>query len=430
MLTISNGLPCIDVPKDSMIDETINIQVRNLPDSAEITIQATYIAPDQVKWVSSATYKAIQNGVVSLASQAPLSGSYQGVNPMGLFFSMAPIPREQNLSHFNFASQTISLEVLKGAEKIAESTIVRRILSPNVARKEIRENGLIGTLFTPNGTGPFPGVIVIPGAQGGISENHAALLASHGFVAFALAYHGLEGLSPWVFNIPVEYFQKGFAFLKAQDKVNKEALGFVGNSKGAELVIFYASTFPDDLKALVAYVPLSVATNFTDSPCWLQGGKPIQPHFPFQFTPPDKQMKRGSFDNPISATEKMNDEISNQPEQFEAATIKVENLKAPLLLFSGLDDQTIPSTFFANKIIERLDNTHSTIERTHVAYENAGHPIGFPLLPNLPANSLPFNLGKWWGSGGTVAGNAFAATDSFAKSIQFLDKHLKGKQLN
>lgn len=260
------------------MNQPLNIQVSSIPSTTgEITLLATYIAPDGVNRSSSATFKADNQGKIALASLAPLSGSYYGIDPIGLFWSMAPIPREQNLTHPNFDKQEISIEVMEGAKKVAETTIVRRILSPSVEKKENKENGLVGTLFTPKGNGPFPGVIVIPGAQGGIPENHAALLASQGFVTFALAYHGFEGLSPWLFNIPVEYLKTGFSFLKDQEKVNKESLGIIGNSKGAEFALLYASTFPDDGKATVGYMTPSVALSVTPLPCWLQEGKSIQP---------------------------------------------------------------------------------------------------------------------------------------------------------
>ena len=61
------------------------------------------------------------------------------------------------------------------------------------------------TLSLP-GKGPFPGVIDMFGMAGGLFEYKAALLASHGFAAMALAYFGYEDL-PRAYIYELEYFE-------------------------------------------------------------------------------------------------------------------------------------------------------------------------------------------------------------------------------
>ena len=57
-----------------------------------------------------------------------------------------------------------------------------------------------------SGPGPFPGVIDLFGTAGALAEFRAALLASRGFVAYALPYYGLEGLPESLANVEFEYF--------------------------------------------------------------------------------------------------------------------------------------------------------------------------------------------------------------------------------
>ena len=56
------------------------------------------------------------------------------------------------------------------------------------------------------GDGPFPGVIDMFGTAGGLIEMRSALLASRGFVAFALPYFDYEDL-PSSLELNWEYFE-------------------------------------------------------------------------------------------------------------------------------------------------------------------------------------------------------------------------------
>lgn len=53
------------------------------------------------------------------------------------------------------------------------------------------------------GPGPFPGVLDMWGGGGGLVEYRAALLASHGFVAFALEYLTPDEIK----DVSVSYFE-------------------------------------------------------------------------------------------------------------------------------------------------------------------------------------------------------------------------------
>jgi hypothetical protein len=80
----------------------------------------------------------------------------------------------------------------------------------------LAEDGLLGVSFLPPGDGPHPAVIVLGGSEGGLPVRSAApLLASHGYATLALAYFGLPGLSCGLINIPLEYFGRAIAHVRA-----------------------------------------------------------------------------------------------------------------------------------------------------------------------------------------------------------------------
>ena len=76
----------------------------------------------------------------------------------------------------------------------------------------------------------------------------------HGYTTFALAYFGVEGLPRELVKIPLEYFKKGFDWLRTQDTVDGRRLGVVGGSKGGELALLLGATFPE-IKVVVARAP-------------------------------------------------------------------------------------------------------------------------------------------------------------------------------
>jgi dienelactone hydrolase len=106
-------------------------------------------------------------------------------------------------------------------------------------------------LFHPAGDGPWRAVMQLGGAEGGMHQDDAALLAAHGFTVLALAYFGMPGLPPTLRSIPVEYFGRSLDYLRAHPKVTPGGITVMGVSKGSEA-------------ALAAGEPFSIGWAFPD----------------------------------------------------------------------------------------------------------------------------------------------------------------------
>src|SRR5438128_7337617 len=65
----------------------------------------------------------------------------------------------------------------------------------------------------------------LSGSSGGLPQELAALLASHGYAALALAYFSYEHLPAELVAIPLEYFETGMRWLHAQQGVQDDRLG-------------------------------------------------------------------------------------------------------------------------------------------------------------------------------------------------------------
>src|SRR5262249_39300304 len=154
-----------------------------------------------------------------------------------------------------------------------------RFMSPQGKMTDVRESGLVGTLFTPPGEGPFPGIIVLGGSEGGLnSEDVAALLSSHGYTVLALAYFGAEGLPDSLKEIPIEYFKRAIDLMLSRPFVRRGGVALVGTSKGAEAALLVGTHYRE-VRAVVGYVPSGVAWSCiceaTDKSSWSFEGEPV-----------------------------------------------------------------------------------------------------------------------------------------------------------
>ena len=221
------------------IDEKVRIGVRGLPPGALVTVSLTFVAGgatfgdgQQHQWTSQADFRADRHGRVDLRSDAPVSGSYAGVDPMGLFWSAhstttpAPEPRTP-------WTDEVHLSATMQGRQIDETDIVRYYLRPGARSTPVRGRGLVGTLFTPRQRVRHPAMIVFGGSEGGktVPELQAAYLASHGYTALALSYFGDEGVPSELSLIPLEYFGTAIDWLADQPSVNPNRIGVRGGSR-------------------------------------------------------------------------------------------------------------------------------------------------------------------------------------------------------
>ncbi len=411
---------CNDAP---LLDEEIQVEVVGLTPFQVVTLEASWIDEHQVQWVSEAVFDADENGTIQLAYKAPITGSYSGIDAMGLFWSMEMqnvlIPknlprREESILCDNGYCIPNQIRVLDEKKEIASKVIYRALKAPEVEMFDVRENGLVGNLFIPPSEKPLPVVIVLAGSEGGMRSATASLFASHGIAAFALAYSKVEGFASTVKGVPLEYFEKAFEWIKNHPKLNGE-IALHGTSRGAELSLILGSMFPDKIQKIVASAPSSVVLH---SDSWTYKNKPVLPAAPYFIDvhndPSDKNTTR---ENPISYRIHRERGLWLERERFDAATIPVEQIDCPILLISGGADRLGPNSVYAELIMERLEKNNSSIERTHLNYPSAGHLI---VLPYLARFTVLCDRGVWIDFGGTCRDDEWASRDSWKKTIEFL----------
>jgi dienelactone hydrolase len=338
---------------------------------------------------------------------------------MGLFWSMKPAMKTTAANSPHAAPITeprvtrIQLEL--GDRHAANVEVKRWIVRPEVRVRDVRVNGLVGRLYEPAEPGRHPGVIVLSGSEGGMDEMEAALLSSHGYTAFALAYFGAPGLPKELVEIPLEYFRGGIDWLKAQDSVDGSHLAITGGSKGAEAALVVAATFPE-FRAVVARAPSSVVwegIGKKKSSSWSLHGRPVD-YVPLGGFPRNLAQSTG----PVRLLDLYRAGLDDKASVSNAA-IPVERIRGGVLLISGKDDQLWPSALMGEALMARLKENRFAYPYFHLCYDGAGHSIPMMCIPTLATVS-----GGRWAVGGSAAANAKAQRDARPKVLRFLQDNL------
>src|SRR5689334_5515669 len=92
-------------PLESFIDESISIKVRNCEPNEKITVRAKATDDTGLKFASCAVFKTDHQGKIDLSKMEPSTGSYQGIDGAGLFWSMERVDTKQD-DFFTKASAT------------------------------------------------------------------------------------------------------------------------------------------------------------------------------------------------------------------------------------------------------------------------------------------------------------------------------------
>lgn len=416
------------VRETALVDEPVRITVTGCEAGQRVVLRAVSFDDDDMRWESRATFKADADGRVDPGTTAPIQGTYEGVHRMGLFWSM----RNDEWPRAGFASHELDpLEVVLQLEIDGEvrksRRLIRQRILPSVTRRDVRERGLVGTLFLPEAEGSVGAIVVLGGSSGGLSEGTAALLASHGFATLALAYHGGKSLPENLAEIPLEYFETAIQLLGEQEAIDSDRIGLWGASRGGELALLLGATFPR-VRAVVAAAPSGVVWTGCCSPeafqlpAWTHGGDPITP-LRSDESDPDVQ----AHDAEVAKKMRAGEPVAHAPRfrlavekatNLKAATIPVERTRGPILLLSGEADGLWPSTELAEIAMRRLRQSEFPFQFEHRSYEDAGHVFEHPFLPNPTISRQGFVFG------GTPAGNAKAAADAWSRTLTFYEEAL------
>lgn len=285
-------------------------------------------------------------------------------------------------------------------------------------RTDVREQGLYGAFYSGAGTARRPALLLIGGSEGGLDviSAMATSFAQEGFAVLALAYFAEAGLPATLENIPLEYFDRGLAWLGRQPQVDAARIGMLGWSRGAEAALLTAARNPA-VRVVIGVAPSSVVWeglyfggDRLPGPAWTADGKPLAALRPeasaYRPNAPLVNLFLPRFDAIQSSAE---------------TQIPVERIRGSILLISGGRDAVLPATRFADRIASRLQALAHDSRFEHFYYPDAGHAtfVGEPDGPMARALGAAHPA-----MGGTPVANIAAWQDNWPKTLAFLRAEL------
>jgi dienelactone hydrolase len=412
-------------PLVALCDEKLSICVSEVPPFSKVKISASMYLPwaKTVAYESFAPFTADSSGVVDLSKQKPDSGSYDFIDSMGLVVSMRskdPKAMEkitQNIS----VGESMFIDILAecGQER-ASATMERLFKTPEIKSQRITDE-FVGELFYSDEPG-HKTIVWLGGSGGGLGINSllCAPLASHGFNVLSLPFFGEKGLPAQLSRIPLEYFEKAFAWLSKNPITSGKEVWILGMSKGAELALILASRHPFITRVALwaphAYCFQGIA--FKNESSWTYAGKDL---------PYIRLRNRWVFANMLNGF------IKNEPFEFasvykkgvavaknkEAARIKVEDAHADLLLFASKQCGMWNTYDGCVEIMDTLRRHSYPHSYDLIVDEDAGEPYLVPYVIPSSESSAKMAPRLVLSTGGTLEGNAHARADAWEKAIQF-----------
>lgn len=256
-----------------------------------------------------------------------------------------------------------------------------------------------GVFRTPDTEGPFPAVLALGGSDGGTPPYFSDLLVPEGFACLSLAYWATPETQQWFTEIPLERIERGLRWLRdrPEARTHDGRVGLVGMSRGGELALLVAATFPELVGPVVAYTPSSVVWQGLDLTLppgatlssWTYQGKPL----PYVASPPEAQP--GQSERGVSWLPVLEAGLRDAG-AVDAASIEVEKCTGPVLIVSGGDDRVWPTAKMCEMLTKRMARHGKSDGIAHLHYPDAGHM----LIPySRPADTLvPEMLTDYGGS--------------------------------
>ncbi|XP_075711086.1 acyl-coenzyme A amino acid N-acyltransferase 2-like [Rhinoderma darwinii] len=405
-------------PEISLVDEAVKIQVWGLEPQQIITLRA-WLKDERGKlFHSKAYYVSDMEGKVDLEHSPATGGDFHGVCPMGLFWALkSSIPflrllkRDVMGSPFNVHLELycyLELNALPEKPPATTTCVERWYVSPGVQRLQIKQGRIRGALFIPPGEGPFPGVIDIFGAIGGLIEFRSSLLASRGIASLALAYYGYDDLPKTLDHVDLKYFEEAAHLLINHPKVSRAGVGLVGVSKGAEIALALSCFVPKIVATICINGRLSVTSHtFSYGELILKGAPP-------------RLEKSVTTSSGSLVLLKIYGDLEDQD-----FILPIEKAKSPILFLAGENDQMCDSVLNAKVSIARAQK-YGKKDVYLRSYPGAGHLLepGSPFCPvSLSSN---FNILVQWG--GELLGHCKAQEISWRETLDFFRTYIPCSQ--
>jgi pimeloyl-ACP methyl ester carboxylesterase len=343
-------------------------------------------------------FVADSTGAIDLTNAPSEDGTFTGVDPAGLFWSMRPDggldrsfqTQATHPKHMFGAPAidpvqpyTVEITARGEGEAVTSQVRIRRVVGDievfNVSHGRVR-----GMAFRWRDRTKARGAIMtLTGSGGGVEVGYSPLLASLGYDVLGLAYFNHDDLPDMLANIPLEYFEEAFQWMRREFGCEKIAVQ--GASRGGELTLVLASYLPQYVNGCVAVVPMYATVSGWDhdtnqmGPSWTLDGSAI-PYAPWEDEPMSMEaLQRLGQGHPLGyAMAPLFRSALEKDETRDNCSIPVERANGPILCVSGVDDAMWDCSWGSDIVINRL-RAHGFKHRfKHLALRETGHLTPLP----------------------------------------------------
>ncbi|CAL2043235.1 unnamed protein product [Caenorhabditis brenneri] len=352
-------------------------------------------------------------GTIDLARDKPIRGTYHEADPMGLFLSIQ-FSDEIRYGHYARNNQAdpfyYTVKLISDSQKILDQVNLRKLwVHPMVTQIEVAQGDLYGLIFKPPGSGPFPCIIDVPGANGYILKGYAAVLALEGFLIYTFVGFGQGTLPKTLDEMDLKIFSRHIDFVKSLPYCSHK-IGLFGSSFGGTIANYLATKRPE-ITAVATINPPEAFYQVSDTMIKENG----------------KQMKCESLDASLAV---FINGVKRQRLSFydifskltPKTSLKWERIPKSTVfrILATIDDWMLSSVSNCRHIQEHLLNTGHNVE---VELVPGGHLV---YIPYFPHQSVAYNkyLKSFMGFGGECYLAAKAQEIGWENHIKFFKKHL------
>lgn len=392
-------------------DKLVQVKVEGLAPHKQVQLRSKLVDDRGVVFKAAALYKADETGQVDVCRAPSLGGSYTGVEPMGLFWAMAPETPNSKLLKKNVLSPSlVEIEALseESGEVLASETNERGYMTEGMKRIPVNEGRIRGVLFVPPGKGPFPGIVDMYTFGGRLTEPRASLLANKGFVVMALAYMGYEDLPKKPKKLDLEYFEEAVTYLRKRPEVKGPGIGIISMSHSGGLALSMSSF----LSGISATVCINACTANTVLPL----------HYKDLVLPPLPPVIENVKFTDSGLVDIQNALPDPSLEKNRSSLIPIERASCHFLFAVSEDDHNWNSGFFAEQAAATL-RSHGKESFKVVTYPKAGHFLEVPHMPYCPSG-FHGAVGTNVVFGGEPKAHAEAQLDLWERVQEFFKSHL------
>ncbi|MEL8056471.1 MAG: acyl-CoA thioesterase/bile acid-CoA:amino acid N-acyltransferase family protein [Pseudomonadota bacterium] len=375
--------PALNVTSAPILQgDPVEITLTNLEPGLSVTLTLEEIklrrgAP--AFYTSTATFTVPEDGTLNTATSAPVSGSYEGVDQAGLFWSRRRPDDQQPTEDTPLDPLTLTVDLASDGtpDFIQDIDLITSL--PEVEPKPLGED-FPGAIYAtpPAGEGSWPVLFIFGGSEGHdtTAKRMTPIFASRGYFAVGVPYHSpawgdqpqrVPGLPKAFANIDVAYLETVMQAVAEMPGADMERVGLWGVSKGAEYVLIAGERI-EGIDAIAAIVPTDVvwegwgAGETVSSFAWR--GEPL-PFVPYEGMAEEFQKETPQLVIPHEAGRKAN------PDRVEPARIRVETIDEPVFLVGGDADTVWASGPMARKVKATRDA--AGLETEIYTSESAGH---------------------------------------------------------